>query len=483
VQQSGAVEILVHGVHRGRRTCVARWTHLVDHDGVHVGYVGTIEDVTERKALEARLSFHARHDVLTGLPNRTVLKERLVTALARTNISGDRTAVMFCDLDNFKVVNDSMGHDTGDRLLVAVAKRLSEAFRDAQVVSRFGGDEFVVLAPDLEPGASPTWYSERFDRAFTDPFDIGIGSPYICSASVGLAVAQSGASAESILRDADAAMYLAKRNGRGRVELFQPSARNWAVDRLALEGDLRKENWDDEMRVVYQPIIDAVSGELVSIEALVRWEHPTRGLISPDAFIPIAEETGDILSLGQWVLERACRDVLVAGARNAQIGAAMLSVNLSARQLHESDLIDRISQSLVRSGFPPRRLILEVTESLLVTDMHRTSSALTSLQGFGVSIAVDDFGTGYSSLSYLSSMPLDILKIDRSFVQSIDQPGGDIEIVRAILALAHALGLQTTAEGVETAAQLVTLREMGCSRIQGYLIGRPGPMEALIGVS
>jgi diguanylate cyclase (GGDEF)-like protein/PAS domain S-box-containing protein len=464
-QQIGYLETVVYCANGARRSVILRWTAQLDAAGNPAAWVTTFEDVTERKALEARLLHQARHDALTGLPNRTVLTDRLQASLDGARAVGLLTVVAFGDLDRFKFVNDSLGHQAGDRLLYAVAQRLADEFRGVDVIARFGGDEFVVVATVKERSAADR-LSARFAAAFEQPFELGLQRPYACTVSVGVSVSTPDATADSMLRDADVAMYRAKEQGRGTVASFDERMRSKAQDRLAIEADLAGAIHGREFCVVYQPIVDAENGQVTAVEALVRWDHPTRGRLSPESFIEIAEETGMIVAIGDWVLEQSCRDLLHAGD-------VALNVNLSPRQLGEPGLAKRIAAILDRTGFPAQRLTVEITESVLVSDLDLTISTLSRLKGVGIGIAVDDFGTGYSSLNYLSKLPLDILKIDRSFVAGLDQPAGDVEIVRAVVALAHALGLSATAEGVETEAQLETLRTFGCDRIQGYLFGRP----------
>jgi diguanylate cyclase (GGDEF)-like protein/PAS domain S-box-containing protein len=469
VGSGGTMELRLFG--RGGRllTVVGRWT-AVDENGVVTGYVGTIEDVTERKALEARLSYQATHDALTGLPNRATLNDHLAKALHRSAHSGHQVGIMFCDLDRFKVVNDSLGHEAGDRLLISVSKRLLSMLGTSDLIARFGGDEFVVMYAGSEDEIRSA--AQRLQEVFAQPFDVGTGRPYICTSSIGISVSQAESTPETMLRDADVAMYRAKESGRGRSQEFDERLRTRALDRLALESDLPLAIRHGELELLYQPILDAVSSELVSVEALVRWDHPMRGRLSPEVFIGLAEETGFILDIGDWVLERACIDLLPKDD-------VKLNVNLSAKQVHDEELVKRVAEILNRTGFPPSRLVLEITESALILDSDRASVTLTQLKALGLSIAIDDFGTGYSSLSYLSQFPVDALKVDRSFVTGLDLPSGDHEIVRAVIALAHALGLKATAEGVETHGQLVHLRSLGCDLVQGYLFDRPVSLDEL----
>lgn len=469
---SGVLDLVLYGHNAVRKSVIGRWTALLDPDGNRVGFVGTMEDVTERKTLEERLLHQATHDALTGLPNRLILNEHLALSLARAKRTNERVGVIFCDLDRFKIVNDSLGHETGDRLLKAVARRMGQALRSSDVVGRFGGDEFVVLVSGKDDSAIREAAS-RLQAIFTEPFDIGLGRPYSSSGSIGIALSTPESTPETLLRDADVAMYRAKERGRGRAEEFDERLRARAMDRLALMSDLPHALANGELVLLYQPILGAPSCQIVSVEALVRWDHPTRGRLSPDVFIGLAEETGLILPIGDWILEHACQELLA-------VDGVMLNVNLSSLQVDDPGLVDRIARVLTRTGFPGHRLMLEITESVLMQNVEKTVETLSSLKALGVSIAVDDFGTGYSSLNYLSSFPIDSLKVDRSFIQGLGfQAESDREIVRTVIALAHSLGLRATAEGVETDAQLAALQLLGCDFVQGFLFDEPVPLDVL----
>jgi diguanylate cyclase (GGDEF)-like protein/PAS domain S-box-containing protein len=469
---TGVMDLKLHGHNGQHRSIIGRWSALFDTEGQRTGFVGTMEDVTERKTLEERLVHQATHDSLTGLPNRVILNEHLALSLARAKRTNERIGVIFCDLDRFKIVNDSLGHETGDRLLKAVARRMGSALRETDVVGRFGGDEFVVLVTGPDDSAIRD-AADRLQAVFAKPFDIGLGRPYASSGSIGIALSTPESTPETLLRDADVAMYRAKERGRGRAEEFDERLRARALDRLALISDLPDALANNELVLLYQPILGTPQCQLVSVEALVRWDHPTRGRLSPDVFIGLAEETGLILPIGDWILERACLDLLPADN-------VMLNVNLSALQVTDPGLVERIATALERTGFPGSRLMLEVTESVLMHNVEKTVETLHHLKALGVSIAVDDFGTGYSSLNYLSSFPIDSLKVDRSFIQGLGfHAENDKEIVRTVIALAHSLGLTATAEGVETDVQLTSLRLLGCDFVQGYLFDEPVTLEAL----
>ncbi len=467
----GSAEIRMHPITGGTRFVVSRWARLVDN-GCGVGIVGTLEDITQQKTLEARLLHQATHDSLTGLPNRVIINEHLTKAIERAKRNSEVVTVVFCDLDRFKIVNDSLGHDTGDRLLVAVSDRLRSVLRSADVLGRFGGDEFIVIASGAADCDVDNTIAERIVAAFAEPFDIGTGRGYPCTASLGIARSVPDSTPESLLRDADVAMYRAKERGRGRAEEFDEVLRSRALDRYGLQTDLSRAIANNEMTVLYQPIVAMHGNGVRGVEALVRWDHPTRGRLSPDVFVPIAEETRFILELGEWVLNQACTEIL-------PLTEMKLSVNLSAAQVHDQNLVTRVDRVLQKTGFPASRLTLEITETVLVHDADTTIAALKELKQLGVSIAVDDFGTGYSSLNYLSRFPVDVLKVDRSFVQGLSNTAGDGEIVRAVIGLAHALGLSATAEGVETTNQLEQLQRLGCDMAQGFLFERPLELDGL----
>jgi diguanylate cyclase (GGDEF)-like protein/PAS domain S-box-containing protein len=466
----GSAEITIVGTDGTQRTTIARWTALGDDE--IAGWVGTLEDISEHRALEARLTHQARHDPLTGLPNRVVINDHLTKAIGRCERSGASIAALFIDLDQFKFLNDSLGHEAGDRLLVAVAERLRSTLRPGDVVGRFGGDEFVAVLADVASDNECVAFSNRIAANLAEPFHLGNGQTYTCTASIGIARYTTGATAESLLRHADAAMYRAKAMGRDRVAHYIPEMQRSATERLSLEMDLRHAVTRNELAVLYQPILATGSGRTHAVEALVRWDHPVRGRLGPDLFIPVAEESGLISQIGDWVLRRACRDLLDFGVD--------VNVNLSGRQIQDPELANRIATILQEENFPPERLVLEITESVLMHDADATAAVLASLKALGVSLAVDDFGTGYASLNYLSRFPVDCLKVDRSFVAGLSgNAHGDGEIVRAVVNLAHSLGLVATAEGVEEIEQLDALMRLGCEHVQGYLFAHPLSLEDL----
>ncbi len=457
-------------------------TNLLDEPSVG-GIVFNSRDVTERKLLEERLIHQALHDPLTGLPNRALFMDRLTHALDRARRrDASWVAVLFLDLDDFKVVNDSLGHEAGDDLLVAAAGRLRASLRPEDTLARLGGDEFVVLLEDVVGRGEATEVAARVAGALRGPFSLGAHEEVFVSASVGIALGGAAKDRpaevpEELLRRADMAMYEAKRKGKAHHEVFEQRMNVPALERLRVGTDLRRAIERGEFRVHYQPEVSLKTGEVVGFEALVRWEHPEQGLISPARFIPVAEETGMIVPIGRWVLEEACRRSKEWREQRAQVPSLVMSVNLSARQFGHPDLVRDVAQALGESGLDPGCLVLEITESAVMEDARSTVGTLGELKALGVGIAVDDFGTGYSSLSYLKRFPVDFLKVDRSFVDDLGEDPEDVVLVSGIVDLAHALGLTVVAEGVETEEQLELLRAMGCNLAQGYHFARPMPGE------
>ena len=386
---------------------------------------------------------------------------------------------MFVDIDNFKVVNDSLGHDQGDRILIIIAARLSAAVRPGDTVARFGGDEFVILCDEVTDEAEAWIIAKRVEDAASAPLSLD-GRDHLVTVSIGIALTTDGYTPSAdLLRDADAAMYQAKADGRARSMTFALSMRARAMHRLDTEMALRRAITDGDLRVHYQPIIDIASGRIDGVEALVRWEHPTQGTITPDQFIPIAEETGLIVPLGEWVLGEACRQAQIWHQSHPELDQLNVSVNLSGRQINQADLIPVVTNILADTGLAPSSLVLEITESVLMSDPEASIVVLRSLRDLGIHLSVDDFGTGYSSLSYLKKFPVDALKIDKSFVDGLGTEGDDSAIVRAIISLAKSLGLQTVAEGVETPIQLKALTDLGADKAQGYFFSRPQPAATL----
>jgi diguanylate cyclase len=413
-------------------------------------------------------------DPLTGLPSRLLFNNRLSQALERLQRRRGRyVAVLFIDLDRFKVINDSLGHTAGDKLIVAVAERLRNSLRRHETVARFGGDEFAILCEDIVDEQDAIAVGERVLRIFATPFHLAHGDT-MSAASLGIALsADPDQDVEELIRDADAAMYRAKEAGGGRLMLFDEVTRQRALTRLHTERALRAALERDEFRVYFQPEVSVETGAIVGLEALVRWEHPDDGLVGPDRFIALAEETGLIVPIGTWVLNESCRLAQRWQAERAVDDPLVVRVNVSARQLAHDDLIDIVAAALERTGMDPSHLCLEVTESVLVDDPEASIETLAALKRLGVKIAVDDFGTGYSSLEYLRTFPVDCVKIDRSFVRGIPHSTEDVAIVNAVIELGHALGLSVTAEGVETSEQLGNLQTTGCDTAQGFLFSRP----------
>ena len=446
------------------------------HD--HTAMLTSVQDVTERVALEQQLRHQAFHDPLTGLANRALFHDRLQHALARLSRGSTGLAVLLLDIDAFKRVNDSLGHTSGDELLIAVSERLAADLRAADTAARLGGDEFVVLAEGLTDPTEAVALADRLQGALTAPFDLA-GREVVVRASIGIASAWPGdtASAEELLRNADVAMYAAKAAGHGGHAHFQDHMHTAAVARLEVESELRVALTAGQLELYYQPIVQLPGRQVVGAEGLIRWHHPVRGLVMPGEFIPVAEQTGLIDEIGAWVIEKACRQL----ARWQEAGGPQeVAVNVSARQLTSPHFVPMVCRCLAASGASPAGLTLEITESVLMADADAARLALEELRSVGVRVAIDDFGTGYSSLSYLGRFPLDYLKIDRSFVEGLGyyEPtagGGDTHLVSGIVRLASALGLTVVAEGIETEFQARTVASLGCGKAQGYLFGRPGP--------
>jgi diguanylate cyclase (GGDEF)-like protein/PAS domain S-box-containing protein len=454
------------------------WTGAVleNEHGHLVGLTVSGRDISERKALEDQLAHQAFHDPLTTLPNRALFLDRLQHAVARLTRDGRHFAVLFVDLDRFKVINDSLGHSAGDRLLIEVSRRLHSCVRPGDTVARLGGDEFGLLLEGIDAPAEAQVVADRIGVMLQTPFSLE-GREVFVTASIGLALTEAGdLQPESILRDADMAMYHAKSNGKARCEVFDKGMSERAVAQLELEIDLRGALARRDFTLYYQPIIDLASGRVVEMEALIRWVHPARGLLAPGDFISITEVTGLIVPVGNWVLIEACRQL-----REWQRVFPWLtvSVNVSARQLQEPNLYRDVAEALETSGLAPSSLKLEITESVLMADASAALAKLTALKELGVLVAIDDFGTGYSSFSYLKRFPVNTLKIDKSFVMALGDAPDDAAIVRAIITLATSLNLGVTAEGVETEVQLRALRALGCERSQGYYFARPLAADAV----
>lgn len=446
-----------------------------DADG-KVAFLSTIaRDVSERKHFETRLAHQAHHDALTGLPNRLLLHDRLGQALARAGREGKQVAVMFLDLDRFKNINDTLGHEVGDALLEGVAQRLTTCLRDGDTIARWGGDEFTLVLPDLKWGQDAVPAAEKVIEAISRPFVIGERELFV-NVSIGITLYPSDEkSVEGLIKNADIAMYRAKEQGGNNYQFYRADMNARALERLALENSLRKALERQELLLYFQPQVDIVSGRVVGMEALVRWRHPDLGLVSPAQFIPLAEETGLIVPIGEWVLREACRQN--KAWRDAGYAPLRMAVNLSARQFRQQNLVEITAAVLNESGLHPDGLELELTESYIMQNPETAITVLRDLKAMGVHLSIDDFGTGYSSLSYLKRFPIDTLKIDQSFVRDITTDPDDAAITSAIIAMAHTLKLEVVGEGVEAPEQLAFLKELGCDRMQGYFFSRPIPAE------
>jgi diguanylate cyclase (GGDEF)-like protein/PAS domain S-box-containing protein len=434
-------------------------------------YACIMRDVTERKCAEERIHQLAHYDKLTGLPNRALFSQLLEQALAEAKYSKKQVAVLFIDLDRFKLINDSLSHDSGDAVLKQVARRLTEAQLKRNTIARFGGDEFVVLMRDCEIPTDAAEAAQRMLTAIAQPLLLE-GQEYHLTASIGISAYPSdGENAQTILKNADIAMYRAKEHGKNNYQFYSAQMNLHSFERLVLERFLRHALEQDEFRVYYQPKIDLVSGCVTGMEALLRWVHPAMGMISPVKFIPLAEETGLIVPIGAWVLKAACEQ----NKRWADQGLPPLrvAVNLSARQFAQDDLHATILNVLEETGLPPELLELEITESVTMDNPEHAAALLRKLKALGIRLAIDDFGTGYSSLSYLKRFPIDNVKIDRSFIKDIPHDEDDVAITQAVIAMAHSLNLKVIAEGVESEEHVNFLREHGCEQAQGYLFGAP----------
>jgi diguanylate cyclase (GGDEF)-like protein/PAS domain S-box-containing protein len=441
-----------------------------------------LADALARQATEDEIRHRALHDALTGLPNRVLFEDRLNQALARMQRTRTVSALLFLDLDQFKLVNDSLGHHVGDELLAAVAPRLCQALRSSDTVARFGGDEFGILLEEITGEREAIAMAERIASVFTRPFVLG-GSEHYVSASIGIALARGGELVEELVRNADAAMYRAKERGRSRYELFDDAMRVRAITRLRIENDLRRALARHELDLVYQPVVSLSDARIVSIEALLRWRHPRLGLIQPSEFIAIAEESGLIAPIGQWVLERACRQAARWARLRPDAAPIGISVNLSAVQIARPSFARSIETLLDDTGVEPGSLILEITESVLLTDAEALTQTLRALKALGVRLTIDDFGTGYSALGYLTRLPLDALKVDRSFIVGLGSEPRCTAITEAVMGMSRALSLEVVAEGVETPLQIAELRRLGCRLAQGFYFWAPlsaGELTAML---
>lgn len=480
------VEMVIAPKNGSPRRVLCNGQAIETRDGRTLGAVVAMHDVTERRRAEEQLSHLALHDSLTGLPNRVLLLERLAHALALAPHNDSNVVVLFADLDHLKLVNDGLGRRAGDELLAAVAHRLSETMLiadavdplDPRTVARHGGDQFVVLCEVYTREQGAIRLAERLTETLAAPFLLA-GEEVLTSASIGIAISDESSSPDSMLRDAETAMQRAKTRGRGRYELFDETLHTRFADGLQREKALRYAIEQDQLRLHYQPIVSLRDHRIVAVEALVRWEHPERGLLAPSEFIELAEDSGLIIALGEWVLREGCRQIASWEQDLGADFAPQVSVNISARQLAHPEIAMSVSRGLEEAGAEPARLALEITETVLMEDGGAPVATLQTLKRLGGQVMLDDFGTGYSSLSYLGRLPVDTLKLDRSFVAPLGLGGEGRAIAAAVLELARALGMRIVAEGVETQEQLAALEELGCDLAQGYLFARALPADEM----
>ena len=479
VEHVQAIECML--VHRdgAMRSFEILMTNLLEDEHV-AGIVLNSRDVSERKVFEEQLAHQAFHDGVTGLANRALFAERVRHAIARGRREQRGLAVIFLDLDDFKTINDSLGHAAGDEVLIEVARRLDESIRGADTAARFGGDEFAVLLEDVENSQEAADAAERMLEALALPLVAGHKEIALrCSLGISVAEHESGADADEMIRDADSAMYIAKRDGKGGYRLFEPAMHEGVLARLELRTDLQRALATEQLELHYQPVVRLEGGAIIGVEALLRWRHPERGLIPPDSFIPIAEETGLIVPIGRWVLREGCRHAKrILGALDP-VHQPSMSINLSLKQIQHSDIVADVRDALAESGLEPRCLTLEITETVLMDDTDLAVERLRELKDLGVRLALDDFGTGYSSLSYLSRFPVDILKMDRSFLREGATPETS-SLATAVVALGATLNLEVVAEGIEFPEQWHSLRDLGCEMGQGFYFARPMDVDATL---
>jgi diguanylate cyclase (GGDEF)-like protein/PAS domain S-box-containing protein len=465
-------EAVDYEVERGGRILQAHVEPMRGRRGAIVGTVGVALDITERRDAEARLHHAALHDPLTGLPNRTLFMDRLEQALARVRRKhGEMVAVLLLEMDRFKTINDSLGHARGDELLRAVGGRFHATLRPSDTLARFGGDEFAALVEDIGDASDAVRVADRMHAALLAPFDLS-GQEVFTTASVGIALASDAAiGAEALLRDADTAIYRAKALGRARTQIFDDAMHERAVALLRVEMELRRALERREFVMHYQPIVSLADGRIAGLEGLARWRHPERGLLLPDAFIPLAEETDLIVPLGRWTVAEGCRQIRAWRDEGTRAGEIALGLNFSGRQLAQADFVEQMESAIRERGLAGPELNVEITESVIME--QSAEAVLSRLRELDLEVSIDDFGTGHSSLSHLHRLPIDALKIDRSFVGSMGDRRENVDIVRTIVTLGHDLGMSVVAEGVETEAQRDELRAMGCDYGQGYLFSPP----------
>jgi len=482
INQQGGTRSIHENVTKDGKTIICEWfnTPLLNSDGQVVGVISFVQDITERTQVEKHLLQSAFFDALTGLPNRAFFSDRLHQVATRAKRQSDSFfAVLFLDLDRFKVVNDSLGHQMGDQLLIEVAHRLQACLSPSDTLAHLSGDAFAILLQNIQDINDAIWMAEQIQEAIKIPFDLN-GHEVFTSVSIGIALSSiSYEKPDNLLRDADTAMYRAKSLGKARYEIFTLAMHDHAVTLLQLESDLRRAMQRQEFRVHYQPIVALKSNKVIGFEALVRWQHPTRGLVSPAEFIPVAEETNLIVPIGWWVLEAACQQMHTWQTQFPTAATWAMSVNLSGKQIAQPDLVERIRQILAATGLKPQCLKLEITESVLMQNPEVITVLFLQLRHLGIRLSIDDFGTGYSSLAYLHHFPIDTLKIDRSFVTSVDTDGEKLAIIRTIVTLAWNLGMDVIAEGVETAKQLAQLKALNCEAGQGYFFAKPMDAETV----
>jgi diguanylate cyclase (GGDEF)-like protein len=444
------------------------------------GIVLNSRDVSERKAFEEQLAHQAFHDPVTGLANRALFGERVRHAVTRARRDHIGLAVIFIDLDDFKTINDSLGHAAGDQVLLEVGKRLATSIRASDTAARFGGDEFAVLLEGVESAQEAADTAERILEALAVPLAIE-HKELVTRASMGISMVagEAPADAEEMIRNADAAMYIAKRDGKGGYRMFEPAMHEGVLARLELRGDLQRALASDQFELHYQPVVRLGDGRISGVEALLRWRHPERGLVPPDQFIPFAEEIGLIVPIGRWVLREGCRQAVLMQRALPSDEPLSMAVNLSVKQLQHSDIVGDVRDALADSGLEPASLTLEITETVMMTDTDLVVARLKELKELGVRLAMDDFGTGYSSLSYLSKFPVDILKMDRSFLREDASPE-TAGLTTAVVSLGDTLDLEVVAEGIELSEQWTTLRELGCDKGQGFFFARPMASDTVL---
>lgn len=462
-------------------TLYPRWLSLSvvrDASQQVTNYIAVFKDITEQKESEARFIYQANHDRLTGLPNRHLLQDRLSRAIRLAERNQSRLAVLFLDLDNFKWVNDSLGHATGDQLLISVSQRLQTGVRASDTVARLGGDEFVVLLQQPAGHQELAIVAEKLIEIIEQPIVLG-GYDFHTTTSIGISIyPEDGADSDILLKHADTAMYVAKASGKSGFRFFDPEMNRQAVARVEVERDLRRAIQEQEFELYFQPKFCLATERLCGLEALIRWQHPRNGLIQPDDFIPVAEETALIMPLGEWVIRAVCRQVVIWRDQNLSY-RHRVAINLSLLQVESDAFVDTVERILEETGVPPRLIEFELTESMVLRNPARSAKVLQRLRKLGIHLALDDFGTGYSSLSHLRQLPLDAIKIDRSFIQNIPNSGEDNQIVRMIVALGKSAQMIVVAEGVETKLQKDCLSALGCDFLQGFLFSRPVPRQEL----